>query len=141
MATEYEALIYARKRVVCDPEAVPFVAKVQKAKTRKNKNYFVFRATVPKEVAEKIGVEAGDYVFFRAKKAQWYHMLDWGKMDNTWKMLPDEIRNRISMDGLCGQNVLDETELLGATNLAGQQALPQLANIQAYQTGGLSSWK
>ena len=130
-----------RKRVVCDPEAVPFVAKIQKAKTRKNKDYFVFRTTVPKEIAMKIGVKAGDYLFFRAKKAQWYHMLDWGTMENTLKMLPDEIRNRIAMDGLCTQSILNETESFGATNLAGQPALPQMANLQANQTGVSSSWK
>jgi hypothetical protein len=137
-ATEYEVL-YARKRVICDPESVPFVAKVQKAKTRKNKDYFVLRTTIPKEVSVKIGVEAGDYLFFRAKKAQWYHMLDWKKMSNTWKMLPDEIRNRITMDGICSQPILDETKSLG-TNLAGQPALAQMVD-QENQRGGTALWK
>lgn len=135
MSVIYEAHVYAKKTVVPDPEAVSFVAKVQKAKTRKGKDYFILRATIPKEIAKKIAVQAGDYLFFRAKKAQWYHMLDWKTMDNTWRMLPNEIRNRIITDGFCN-NVLNETDIFGATNLAVRQALPQLANIQADQGRG-----
>ena len=100
MTVTHEAL---KKIATSDPEAVPFVAKVQRAKTRKGKDYFVFRITMPKEIAEKIDVNVGDYIFFRAKKAQWYHMLDWKTMENTWKMLPNEIRERIIADGVCNQ--------------------------------------
>jgi len=50
---------------------VIFVAKLQKAKTRKNKDYFVLRATIPKAVAETLDAKAGDYLLFRTKKAQW----------------------------------------------------------------------
>jgi len=112
---EYGMCIYARK-IVSDPEAVPFVAKLQKAKTRKNKDYFVLRATVPKEIAEKIGVKPGDFLFFRAKKAKWYHMLNWEAMENTWNMLPGEVKNKVITDGLYGQSELSQVETYGATN-------------------------
>jgi len=104
---------------VPDPSFMTFVAKIQKAKTRKNKNYFVLRATVPKNVAEKMDAKPGDYLLFKTKKAQWYHLLDWKAMENTWKMLPEEIRNRIIRDGLYDQGAPYETiRPLGATNLS-----------------------
>jgi hypothetical protein len=122
-----------------DTSCVPFVAKMQKARTRKYKDYFVLRATVPKDVAEKIDARPGDYLFFRAKKAQWYHMLDWRKMGNTWKMLPDDIRNRVIMDGLYCQGAPSqamtprEITALGATNLSAP--IQQIVNTQTNQNG------
>jgi hypothetical protein len=85
---------------VPDRSFVTFVAKVQKAKTRKDKDYFVLRATVPKDVAKEIDLQPGDYLFFKAKKAEWYHMLDWKRMENTWQMLPNEIKYRAILEGL-----------------------------------------
>jgi len=101
-----------------DPTAIPFVAKVQKARTRKNKKYFLLQATIPKEVYEKIGAKAGDYLFFRAKKAEWYHMLDWNAVGKASQMLPGEIRNRLIIDGLYGQGLMCQLNALAATNLA-----------------------
>jgi len=59
------------KLTICepDPSFVVFVAKIQKAKTRKDKDYYVLRTTVPKEIAEKLNVEPGDFLFFKAKKS------------------------------------------------------------------------
>lgn len=131
MSVTYAAL-YVKKTVAPDSEAVSFVAKVQKTKTRKGKDYFIFRTTIPKEMAKKIGVEGGDYLLFKAKKAKWYHMLDWKTMGNTWRMLPNEIRERIIIDGFCSQSVLNETENLGATNMTAQTPL-RLAPIQVNQ--------
>lgn len=118
--------------IAMDPNSIPFVAKLQKAKTRKNKNYYVLRATIPKEVSEKIGAKAGDYLFFKAKKAEWYHMLDWNEMSRTWQMLPDEVRNKVFLDGLYGQGIPCEPSMLSATNAA---AVPQqlLTPIQQSQ--------
>lgn len=107
-----------------DPSYVSFVAKIQKAKTRKGKDYYVSRITVPKDLIKKTDAEPGDYLFFKAKKAQWYHMLDWKTMENTWKMLPHEIRQRVILDGLYLQGAPDQmmdlgkNETLGATNLS-----------------------
>jgi len=128
----YEAL-YVKKTLAPDPEAVSFVAKVQKTKTRKGKNYFIFRTTIPKEMAKKIDIEGGDYILFKAKKAQWYHMLDWKTMGNTWRMLPNGIRDRIIIDGFCSQNTLNEFQTLGATNMTAQQTPHRLLTIQADQ--------
>jgi len=116
--------------VTPDPEVVSFVAKAQKVKTRKGKDYFVFRTTIPKEIAKTINIEGGDYIFFKAKKAQWYHMLDWKTMGKTWSMLPNEIRDRIMVDGFCSHNILNETGTVAATNLTAQQMVKQIPMIQ-----------
>ena len=110
---------------------------MQKAKTRKNKDYFVLRATIPKEIVQKTGVKAGEFMFFRAKKAQWYHMMDWKAMTNTWAMLPDDVRRRVVLDGLYGQGVFCQA-LPGATNVSA--SLPETTNIQSGQMGELQ-WK
>jgi hypothetical protein len=86
--------------IVIDSSYEPFVAKLQKAKTRKDKDYFVLRVSIPKNAAQKLEVGPGDYVFFRAKKAEWFHMLDWDQMKGTWNMLPEEIKQEVYLSGL-----------------------------------------
>jgi hypothetical protein len=115
-----------------DRSFVTFVAKIQKAKTRKAKEYFVLRATVPKDVAEKIDAKPGDYLFFKTKKAEWYHMLNWKEMDKTWQMLPDEIRNQAIMDGLQYPGAANQFvqapepyETLSSTNPTAYAQIPQ----------------
>jgi NAD(P)H-hydrate repair Nnr-like enzyme with NAD(P)H-hydrate epimerase domain len=69
----------------------------------------------------------GDFLFFKAKKAQWYHMLDWEMMENTWRMLPAEIKQKVIMDGLYGQGISNQpTQALGATNLSSAPTSPML---------------
>jgi len=137
------ALLYTEQRsvlVYCpDLGFVPFVAKVQKARTRKNKDYFILRVSVPKDVAKKIDAQAGEYLFFKAKKAEWYHLLDWSKMETTWRMLPPEIRNRAILEGLpcpgaAGQLAVTPGEIsgtLGATSptTAPPAQMQQVANV------------
>lgn len=101
---------------------VPFVAKAQKVKTRKNRDYYILRVSLPKDVASKMGVGAGEHVFFKAKKAEWYHMLDWSKMETTWKMLPPQVRNQVLYDGLPNPEVL-----AGQVNTAAVQGFGSLA--------------
>jgi hypothetical protein len=117
-------------KIVPDPSFVTFVAKLQKAKTRKDKDYYILRTTVPKEIAEEIDAMPGDFLFFKAKKAQWYHMLDWETMQNTWRMLPTEIKQKVVMDGLYGQGVSNQQmQAIGATNLSSIPA-PRMLETQ-----------
>jgi hypothetical protein len=119
--------------VVPDPSFVGFVAKIQKAKTRKNRDYYILRTTVPKEIAERMNVEPGDFLFFKAKKAQWYHMLDWEAMENTWKMLPPEIQSKVVMDGLYGHGISSQQmQFIGATN---PSSPPPMIEAQINQVG------
>jgi hypothetical protein len=83
-----------------DPSYVTFVAKTQKAKTRKGLHYFILRITIPKEVAQKADVKPDDYLLLKAKKAQWYHMMDWNEMESAWKILPQEIKTKVVMADL-----------------------------------------
>lgn len=117
---ETERIIEHSKMIVyaSDMGFIPFVAKLQKAKTRRDKDYFILRATIPKEVTEKMNVNVGDYLFFKAKKAEWYHMMDWSSMQNTWKMLPDDIKKKVLTDGLYNQGTLNQATCLDATNVS-----------------------
>ena len=143
--SEQTCLLVATKRtieekiVIYAPDTgfVPFVAKLQKAKTRKDKDYFVLRATIPKEVTEKINVNVGDYLFFKAKKAEWYHMMDWSSMQNTWRMLPDDIKKKVLTDGLYTQGTISEATSLDATNVSGM--LP--AGFRLMEQNGEIQWK
>jgi len=123
------------KLTICepDPSFVGFVAKIQKAKTRKNKDYYILRTTVPKEIAEKLNVEPGDFLFFKAKKALWYHMLDWEAMENTWKILPPEIQSKVVMDGFYSHGISSQQmQFIGATNLSSP---PPMIETQINQAG------
>lgn len=122
---EYERERESALFIVPDTSFVAFVAKVQKAKTRKDKDYFVLRATVPKDVAKKIDVQPGDYLFFKVKKAEWYHMLNWENMETTWRMLPTEIKHKAILEGLSYPGATEQMamprealEVLGTTSLA-----------------------
>jgi len=57
-------------------------------------------------------------------------MLDWKKMENTWTMLPQNVKNCVMFDGLIDQKPVNNPEL-GATNLSG--ASPQIIDMQIDQ--------
>ncbi len=98
-----EQRLAAEQRIVTfypDPTYVSFVAKTQKSTTRKDKDYFVLRVTIPKQIAKKIDARPEDYLVLRAKKAAWYHMVNWREMGATWGMLPPEIKVEVTLTGL-----------------------------------------
>jgi hypothetical protein len=103
---------------------VPFVAKISKIKTRakKDKDYFVFRVNIPKEAARELSLTEDDFVFFRAMKAKWYHMLDWKEMQRTWQMLPDSLKSEIESSGL---GIPSENDILPVFNTTGQALVKQ----------------
>jgi len=124
--------------IVPERDYMSFVSKIQKVRTRRDKDYFIFRVTVPKDVAEKTGVQAGEFLLFKAKKAEWYHMLDWSQMQEAWQRLPQETQNRIVLSGLPypGIGQIASTQgvapsELGTTNPAGL-LIPQSS---CFQTG------
>lgn len=125
MSLVYEQTAAVAQRtvtVVVDPSYEPFVGKLQKAKTRKNKEYFVLRVSVPKRVAENLKAGPGDYLFFRTKKAEWFHMLDWDQMKNTWNMLPGEVKQEVYLSGLVQPPVPELGSTSGAGSLLNAQA-------------------
>lgn len=76
-------------------KSVAFTAKAKKIKTHKNRDYFVYRITVPKEKAEKLNLRDEDYLLILAQKAKWYHMLKWDEMSETWSLLPEEVKQEL----------------------------------------------
>lgn len=128
----------AGEEVIPDPGYEPFVAKVQKVRTRKNKDYFVHRVSVPKEVAQKLDAKTGDYLFFRTKKAEWYHMLDWRQMGEAWRMLPPHIQTEIVLAGLPNPSTLRMIEpsgqQAGAYSITASASRPELGS-QSVQLG------
>lgn len=106
-------------------EGVPFTAKVQKAKTRKGKEYYVLRLTIPKDVQHKLHLRADDYVFLYAQRAQWYHLVDWAKMPETVKRLPEGLRKTFEMAKLLPKRFAGQSELQSPVSGAG--GVPALA--------------
>jgi len=79
---------------------INFVSKVSKIKNSKEKNYYVYRINVPSDATKDLGLKHGDHIFIKAKKAEWYHMLNWDTMSKTWSKLPSNVKNAIIEDGL-----------------------------------------
>jgi len=77
-----------------------FVAKVSRIKNKKDKEYYIHRINIPTEATKRLGLKHGDYLFLKAKKAEWYHTLDWTTMQTTWDKLPPYIQKNIVEDGL-----------------------------------------
>lgn len=119
-----------------DPTYISFVAKAQKTKTRKGKDYFVLRVTIPKESAEQIGAAPDDFLLFRAKKALWYHMIDWNEMEPTWKMLPPQTRIDVIVAGLPNP---DTKSLATPTSAQGGWTVSDYTNSNGLLTSQVTS--
>ena len=136
VSAKYERETMCAQYIIPDPSFATFVTKILKRKTRKDKDYFVFRATIPKDIANEIKAETGDFLFFKVKKAEWYHMLDWNNMENTWQMLPDPVKYALIRDGIPYPGTPDqisfsnqEPYISGATNPASAY-LPRVEQLQ-----------
>ena len=65
-------------------------------RSKKNgKEYVTYRITVPAEEARELGLSDGDYLLVRAKRAKWYHLLNWEEMRRVYDMLLEEIRKEV----------------------------------------------
>jgi hypothetical protein len=81
-------------------EETVFVAKTVKIKNNKSRDYFLYRMTIPKEIVEKMDLQSNDHLLIKAKKASWYHLLDWSQMGKSWDMLSDEAKKEVISLGL-----------------------------------------
>jgi hypothetical protein len=77
-----------------------FVAKVKKIRNRKGKNYFIYRVNLPASASKDLKIGEEDYLLINARKAEWYHLLDWPTMKKTWDKLPLSVKNDIVTSGL-----------------------------------------
>ncbi|MHA1632121.1 MAG: hypothetical protein ACTSXC_04840 [Candidatus Freyarchaeota archaeon] len=92
-----------------------FVAKVKRIRNRRDKEYYIYRITIPHEVAQKLSLEDEDYLLIRTQKAEWYHLLDWKQMKKTWSRIPQWLKNEILSSGLYEGYELPQKERLTLT--------------------------
>lgn len=82
----------------------------KKLSSGEEKEYMVYRVTLPKEMVEKLGLEDGDLVLVIAKKPKWYHLLNWNDpeiQEKLWKHLPEEARKELVELGLAPKELLN----------------------------------
>lgn len=96
-----------------------FTVKVSKIKNNKDKNYYVHRINIPSDVIEdlKLNLDQDEYLFLQAKKAEWYHLLDWSTMNTTWDKLPNKVKNEIISDGLMDASTHNNNEIKARKNI------------------------
>ena len=72
-----------------------FATKVTRIRNRRDKDYYIHRVNIPHSVVKELGIKDEDYLLMHAEKAEWYHLLDWSKMQGTWNKLPDDVKQKI----------------------------------------------
>ncbi len=121
-----ETLVLSRTTIRFGAAAVPFVARVRRVPTRRGKDYSILRMTIPKEIGEKIGIGDKEFLFMLAQKAEWFHMIDWTRMPETFAKLPPEVRGILEASGL-----IPTVHASGSTGLTGSSSrhpqFPQLS--------------
>jgi hypothetical protein len=130
LTVDIEAFAYYNVRMTVRDDSIAFVAKPIKVRTRKGKDYHVVRITVPKDVIERLNPKGDDYLFLRAKIAQWFQMVDWAKLPNVWKKLPSELQREVLAATApypgaltAGSGMIGFPPLAGPTGTSAPQAL------------------
>lgn len=119
-----ETVVLSRTTIRYSPSAVPFVARVHKVRTRRGKDYSILRVTIPKEIGQKLGVRNKEFLFLMAQKAEWFHMIDWTRMPETFAKLPDDLRTVLGMSGLVPIIESSSAPSLTGTTLGRSQLTP-----------------
>ncbi len=114
------------KFTVASQDLVTFVAKPHFVKTRKGKDYTVVRLTIPKEAVVAMGLKQEDFVFLKGRIAEWFEMLNWGKMQATWERLPTDIQGRILSSGLGPRGTVPVRAIGSATGGSGEGEFTEL---------------
>ncbi len=82
----------------------------KKLSSGEEKEYMVYRVTLPKEMIEKLGLEDGDLALVIAKKPKWYHLLNWYDpeiQEKLWKHLPEEAKKELVELGLAPKELFN----------------------------------
>jgi bifunctional DNA-binding transcriptional regulator/antitoxin component of YhaV-PrlF toxin-antitoxin module len=75
-----------------------FVARISASKTKVNgRTYEAYRLTVPRDLADAMGLKDGDHALVFLRKARWYHLIDWSDDRNLMDELPEDARREISI--------------------------------------------
>jgi hypothetical protein len=112
-------------------EAAAFVAKSVRIKNNKKNDYYLYRLTIPKEIVKTLDLKGSEHLLVNLKKAEWYHLLDWSKMDKAWDMLPDKVKGEVLSLGFptpigqvspAGLNIASDSNLSRIYNSASSTA-------------------
>ena len=50
---------------------------------------------IPSSVIKELGLKDEDYILIKAKKAEWYDLIDWSKSSKTFDNLPVDLKMKI----------------------------------------------
>ncbi len=81
----------------------------KKLSSGEEREYLVYKTTLPKEMVEKLGLKDGDLVLIMAKKPKWYHLLNWNDpeiQEKLWKHLSREAKKELIELGLAPKELL-----------------------------------
>ncbi len=81
----------------------------KKLSSGEEREYLVYKTTLPKEMVEKLGLKDGDLVLIMAKKPKWYHLLNWSDpeiKEKLWKHLSREAKKELIELGLAPKELL-----------------------------------
>ena len=72
---------------------VVIVANVSVIESRKTaRSTIPIRITVPTDKARELVLREGDHLLIRARKAKWFHLLDWHEMRDVYEIFSRKIR-------------------------------------------------
>lgn len=120
-----------------------FVAKVNRIVNDKTNNYYIHRINIPSDVVRELNLGKEDYLLFKAKKAEWYDMLDWSEMETTWNKLPLEIKNKIKEDGIfdgsdqfkSARKQVDDLDKINFVNSTAPSSMKELLSVSTSTVG------
>ena len=58
------------------------------------------QVTIPKEIRERLKIKPDELVDIKIRRPNWWEMLDWNEMKNTWELLSEDIKNEIREAGM-----------------------------------------
>ena len=74
------------------PPAEPLVVKPYRQRKRlasgKVREYTIYRVNMPKELAEKLGLEGEDIILAFILRPRWFHLFDWSNPEVAGELLP-----------------------------------------------------
>jgi len=74
------------------PPAEPLVVKPYRQRKRlasgETREYTIYRVNVPKELAEKLGLEGEDIILAFILRPRWFHLFDWSNPEVARELLP-----------------------------------------------------
>ncbi len=108
------ASILSKKIITSRDRVIGFLRiRAEKSKKRlrdgNSREYITYRATIPKELVEKLELKDGDLMLIIAMKPKWYHLMNWYDQEVREKLaplLPREVKRELVELGLAPKEIL-----------------------------------